>query len=129
MTEEDLYKHYKKRMAEAGVAIPVVVKPATEDNSRGVALVRREEELVPALKEAFSYGDLVVAEEYIAGRELRCGVVEEVAMPQTLKVVPISACVEYVMSKDMPIRTATDKLQTSDGAAGMKQTKCERLLP
>lgn len=83
--------------------VPVVVKPCNEDNSRGISLVKHEEDLKFAIDHAFSFDSRVVVEEYIAGREVRAGVIEE---DGGLTVLPK---VEYFL-KD--IRTAAHKLQT-----------------
>merc|ERR1719359_1734661 len=49
---------------------PFIVKPAKEDNSIGLSLVKTDslEKLTEALSKAFSYDDHVLVEEYIAGR-------------------------------------------------------------
>jgi len=107
---------------------PFVVKPILEDNSRGVSLVKEAtaEKLNDALAYAFSYtsADSILIEEFIPGREIRCGAIETL---DGLKTVP--AMVEYVMNKEMPIRTVTDKIQSGSDGSGMKQTKCERVIP
>mmetsp|Transcript_10610 Transcript_10610/g.19648 ORF Transcript_10610/g.19648 Transcript_10610/m.19648 type:complete len:396 (-) Transcript_10610:49-1236(-) len=89
------------------VKVPFVVKPCNEDNSRGITLVRNEEDAKKALAYAFSFDPRVVVDEYIAGREVRCAVVEEA--DGTLTVLPK---LEYFL-KD--IRTAAHKLATKDG--------------
>lgn len=110
------------------LAPPFVVKPILEDNSRGVSLVMKPEAAVleKALAEAFAFpsADRILIEEFIPGREIRCGTVETL---EGLRAVP--AMVEYVMNKDMPIRTVTDKIQSAADGSGMKQTKCERVIP
>jgi len=55
---------------------PVVVKPADGGSSRGVTPVREPAALVPALDEAFRWGDRVLVEELITGREIDIAVLE-----------------------------------------------------
>ncbi len=55
---------------------PMVVKPATAGSSLGVSIVRTYPELEKALKKAFAYSKKVLIEEFIAGREASCGVVD-----------------------------------------------------
>merc|ERR1719229_1963598 len=86
------------------VRVPLVVKPCNEDNSRGITLVRKEEDLAPALEYAFGFDPRVVVDEYIAGREVRAACVEEA--DGTLTVLPK---LEYFL-KD--IRTSAHKLAT-----------------
>merc|ERR1719440_388444 len=86
------------------VSVPVVVKPCNEDNSRGIPLVRREEDLAAAIEYAFSFDPRVVVEEYIAGREVRAACVEEA--DGTLTVLPK---IEYFLED---IRSSAHKLST-----------------
>ncbi len=53
---------------------PMVVKAASQGSSIGVYIVETEEELEKALKEAFSYNDEIVVEEFIRGREITVAV-------------------------------------------------------
>jgi D-alanine-D-alanine ligase len=85
--------------------VPFVVKACNEDNSRGLSLVRREEDVTAAIKYAFEFDSRVVVEEYIAGREVRAAVVEE--EDGTLTVLPK---IEYFLED---IRTSAHKLATS----------------
>merc|ERR1712217_362285 len=90
------------------VKVPFVVKPCNEDNSRGITLVRRDEDAASAIAYAFSFDPRVVVDEYIAGREVRAACIEE--GDGSLTVLPK---IEYFL-KD--IRTSAHKLQTgSDG--------------
>merc|ERR1719231_465267 len=86
------------------VSVPFVVKPCNEDNSRGITLVRREEDAAAAIDYAFSFDPRVVVDEYIAGRELRAACVEEA--DGTLTVLPK---IEYFLDD---IRTSAHKLAT-----------------
>lgn len=54
--------------------MPVVVKAAAQGSSIGVYIVENAEELSTALKEAFSYNDEVLVEEFIKGREMTVAV-------------------------------------------------------
>jgi D-alanine-D-alanine ligase len=113
------------------------VKPVAEDNSRGVSLVKAGatvEDMKDRILAAFEYpGDFVLLEEFIPGRELRCGALQRrvAAADGSAAVEVIPAMCEYVMmNKDYPIRTATDKLQVNTGeGTKITQTKCERILP
>ena len=44
--------------------------------SVGMSLVKSPEGLEPAMKTAFSHSSNVIIDKFIAGRELRCSVVE-----------------------------------------------------
>jgi len=123
------------------LGFPLIMKPPLEDNSRGITLVKTREQLKAAYEECFSYGQQALLEEFIPGREFRCGCID---LPHSLETYgndsdacqrstgglqAIPAMIEYVMvNKDMPIRTAADKLTTDDKGA-MCQVKCERRMP
>lgn len=88
---------------------PAVVKPTRMENSVGVEVVRSEEELGAALERAFSYGDSVLVDQFIAGREVRCGAVELVPG----QVTPLEV-LEYCVDPD-GIRKFEDKLEEENG--------------
>merc|ERR1711879_477652 len=82
----------------------LVVKPCNEDNSRGITLVKKEEDVAAAMDYAFSFDPREVVDEYIAGREVRAACIEE--EDGTLTVLPK---IEYFLED---IRTSAHKLQT-----------------
>ncbi len=63
-----------------GLRLPVVVKPATEGSSVGVAIVKNRKALQAALKEAFAYGDTVLCEEYIKGQEVQIAILDNTVL-------------------------------------------------
>jgi len=54
--------------------LPWVVKPATEGSSIGVSIVREEASLAPALDEAMKFGERVIIERYVPGKEIQVGI-------------------------------------------------------
>ncbi|PLS67820.1 MAG: D-alanine--D-alanine ligase [Cyanobacteria bacterium M5B4] len=115
--------HTKTIVANAGVKVPkgellyknarpiltppVVVKPIDADNSIGVSLVREEAEYDPALQIAFSHSDRVLVEEFISGREVRCGILQ---LQDELLCLPLE---EYALDDRYPIRTVENKIKTT----------------
>lgn len=57
--------------------LPFIIKPAREDNSLGVGLVKDIDKLPAALVKAFEYDDHVLVEEQIPGREIRVAVIPQ----------------------------------------------------
>jgi D-alanine-D-alanine ligase len=53
---------------------PWVVKPAAEGSSIGVNIVKEEKDLLPCIEKTFVYGDRVIIEKYIKGKEIHIGV-------------------------------------------------------
>ena len=56
------------------LGLPLFVKPNASGSSFGVTKVKKQNELLPAITEAFKESDQVLMEEFIEGREISCGV-------------------------------------------------------
>lgn len=61
--------------------VPLVLKAPKEGSSVGIFIVHEAAELEKSLSDAWAYGDTLLVEEYIAGRELTVGIVGDQAMP------------------------------------------------
>lgn len=74
------------------MAPPYVVKPVNEGSSFGVLIVK--EDMAKPPQELYSadwpYGDTVMVEQYVAGRELTCAVMGDVALGVT-EIVPLGS--------------------------------------
>ena len=57
--------------------LPWVVKPATEGSSIGVSIVKDDKSAAAAVDDAFRYGDRVVVEKYIGGKEVQVGILAD----------------------------------------------------
>jgi D-alanine-D-alanine ligase len=64
-----------------GLELPLVVKPAREGSSVGMAIVYSPDEWAEALAAAFEFDDAVVAEEFVEGAEITVGVVDGEVLP------------------------------------------------
>jgi len=60
---------------------PVIVKPAREGSTIGVTIVREPSGLNSAISLAFAYGDKILVEKYIEGRELTVGILGDEPLP------------------------------------------------
>lgn len=69
------------------LSYPVIVKPAEEGSTIGVTIVRREDELLPALHTAARYGQEILVEEFICGREITVGILNDQALP-IIEIIP-----------------------------------------
>lgn len=85
---------YQKSLESHGFEYPVVVKPSSEGSTIGVTIVRDEGELLEAMNLAFSYGSEVLMEEYIPGREITVGVLDETPLP-VIEIVPKEEFYDY----------------------------------
>ncbi|MDY7007240.1 MAG: D-alanine--D-alanine ligase [Cyanobacteriota bacterium] len=102
---------------------PFVVKPTSEDNSLGVTLVRDESQIEAALEVGFELDENLLVEDYIPGRELRLGVVEREGK---LWVPPM---IEYLVTKEHPIRTIHDKYDLQSDGTPSKQPQKPAVKP
>ena len=74
--------------------LPCVVKTCCGGSSVGVSIVRKNEEYEKALLDAFLYGDEVVVEQYIEGREFSVGVMDGKALP-IIEIAPLVGFYDY----------------------------------
>ena len=84
----------EKDIAKHGLSFPVVVKTSCGGSSVGVYIVNDQKEYEQALKDAYSYEDEVVIEEYIKGREFSVAVVDGKAYP-VIEIAPIQGFYDY----------------------------------
>jgi D-alanine-D-alanine ligase len=72
------------------MAPPYVVKPVREGSSFGVVIVREDMEHPPQIltSSEWRYGDVVMVERYVAGRELTCGIMDGTPLGVT-EIVPL----------------------------------------
>lgn len=70
-----------KRGDARGLDLPVVIKPACQGSSIGVHRVSSEAEWESAVADACRYGDTLLVETFVLGRELTVGVVEKTTLP------------------------------------------------
>lgn len=73
---------------------PVVVKPASHGSSIGLSIVDEEKALPTALDLAFSYDERIIVEEYISGREITVGILDNKALP-VIEIVPKKRFFDY----------------------------------
>lgn len=71
--------------SEHPIAPPYVVKPVREGSSFGVVIVKEDQAHPPQIltSDEWRYGDLVMVERYVYGRELTCGVMGDKALGVT----------------------------------------------
>lgn len=58
----------------ARLGLPLVIKPSSQGSAQGINFVEKEEEMTSALLGAFSYGDKVILEKFVKGREVAVSV-------------------------------------------------------
>lgn len=88
--------HVHREVAEH-LGYPCVVKPNAVGSSIGVSLVRDAASLDAAVDAAFAYGPVVLVEEYLAGTELTCGILDDpdTARPEALPLIEVIPHAEF----------------------------------
>ena len=78
----------------SSLGYPLVIKPQLEGSSIGLSVVRGGADLPEALEKAFGCGDKALAEEYIEGRELTVGMLDDEPLP-VIEIVTKSNIYDY----------------------------------
>ena len=60
---------------------PLVIKPASHGSSIGLSIVDSKKNIAKAIKLAFKFDSRIIIEEYIKGRELTVGILDDKALP------------------------------------------------
>ena len=84
----------KEPPGKISLPLPVVVKPAREGSTIGVSIVRKDEELGPALTKAGEYDEEILVEEFMKGREITVGILENIPLP-VIEIAPKSGFYDY----------------------------------
>jgi D-alanine-D-alanine ligase len=87
----EINKDHPKKIS---LPLPIVVKPAREGSTIGISIVRKDEELGPALKKAGEYDGEILVEEFMKGREITVGILENIPLP-VIEIVPKSGFYDY----------------------------------
>ncbi|MDP2044377.1 MAG: D-alanine--D-alanine ligase, partial [Candidatus Omnitrophota bacterium] len=77
----------KSRDYKFQLGLPLVIKPANHGSSIGLSIVENDAEIIPAIDLAFQFDERIIIEEYIRGRELTVGVLDEKPLP-VIEIIP-----------------------------------------
>ena len=75
---------------EKNFGLPVVIKAASQGSSIGVTIVEHAEEIDAAIEEAFNFGNEILVEEFIKGRELTVAVMGNEDEAEALPIIEIT---------------------------------------
>lgn len=76
------------------LGLPLIIKPAREGSSIGVSKVETAAEFSVAFEAAFKLDSLVIAEEFVCGREATAAVLGDQALP-LVRVEPLAVAYDY----------------------------------
>lgn len=83
------------------LGMPLVVKPHQEGSSIGLSVVKSKEELPAAIEKALGFGEYALIEEYISGRELTVGILNDQPLP-VIEIVPKNNIYDYKAKYECP---------------------------
>ena len=86
------YAKYNKEIGN--LALPWVIKPATHGSSVGLSIIEKKKGLSEALNLAFNFDKTVIIEEYIPGREMTVGILDEQPLP-VIEIIPKNKFFDY----------------------------------
>jgi len=76
------------------ITFPAVIKPHAEGSSVGVSLIFKKEDVAPAVELAFKYGNEILIEKFIKGKEVQVGILGNAALG-AIEIVPKRAFYDY----------------------------------
>ena len=104
-----------KERIKSEIGIPCVVKPIGCGSSCGVSVVKSEEDLDKAIAFAAQYEQEILVEQYIKGREITIGVVNDQALPIT-EIIPKTGFYDYKNKYQAGLTTHICPAQLGDEA-------------
>ncbi len=63
------------------LSFPCVVKPNDQGSTCGLSVCSTSAEVIPAIEQAFTFSNAVLVEEFIKGRELTAGIIDNIVLP------------------------------------------------
>jgi D-alanine-D-alanine ligase len=78
-----------------GMQLPIVVKTPRQGSTIGVYIVKKPEELEPAIADAAKYDDQLLIEKFVSGRELTIGILGDEALP-ILEIIPRGGFYDFI---------------------------------
>ena len=85
---------------QPNLPLPYVIKAPRQGSTVGVYIVKEESQIAAALREAAKYDHEFLIEEFISGRELTVGVLDDLALP-VLEIIPKSGF--YDFNEQIPV--------------------------
>jgi D-alanine-D-alanine ligase len=116
--DEDYSQPERDIMQRFGV--PVIVKPSDNGSTVGLTLVKSADQLRDALLAASQVTRKIMVEEYIAGRELTVGVLDDKALP-VVEIIPTHEIYDYECKYSHGMSKYVVPAEIDDSLAGRLQ--------
>jgi D-alanine-D-alanine ligase len=92
--ESPRWRRYYGAADVARIGFPMVVKPSAEGSSVGITIVKSEAQLAAAIALAQKYAGVVLLEEFVKGREMTVGVLDDEALGDC-EIIPATEFYDY----------------------------------
>jgi D-alanine-D-alanine ligase len=76
------------------VPLPIVLKPPREGSTVGVHIIKSDDEIAPAMADLSRFGQDILVEQFVPGRELTVGILGEQALP-IIEIIPKGGFYDY----------------------------------
>lgn len=74
---------------DKGLPFPVIIKPISSGSSLGVSYIEKASQIKDALKKSFEHSPKLMVEEFINGKEVTCGVIEDFRGERLYTLLPV----------------------------------------
>ena len=122
-----------EKLIQSNLGFPVVIKPNNQGSTIGFSIVHNTSKLKEAIEKAEYHSNEILFEEYIPGRELTVGILEDRALP-VVEIVPEHGVYDYeckytggkskyICPAELP-KHKTEEIQ-SYGLKAFRSLKCE----
>lgn len=89
-----LNRHNEYDFPQKDISFPFVVKPQSQGSSIGISFVNHKDQIDRALKLAFRFDDNAIIEEYIKGKEITVGILDNRAL-EPIEILPKNQFFDY----------------------------------
>ena len=85
---------FKKNIEINNVFLPCIVKPNAQGSTFGLSYVEKAKDLIPAIMNSRKFDKSILIEEYISGKEITVGIIQESPMP-IVEILPKNKIYDY----------------------------------
>jgi len=116
----EISAYQKNRDFKNELGFPVVVKPANHGSSIGLSIVENEEGIIGGIELAFQFDRRIIIEEYIKGRELTVGILDERVLP-VIEIIPKRKFFDFAAKYQAGLTEYIVPAKLDKGIAGIVQ--------
>ena len=85
---------FEEGLEIADVSLPCIVKPSEQGSTFGLSYVEKAKDLIPAILNSQKFDKRILIEEYIPGKEITVGIIQESSMP-IVEILPKNKIYDY----------------------------------